>query len=173
VARACVTVCEWKVQVVRCEQRHKIMVVARWLVLSIGKLKLRLRVERVLHRIHIRCLTAWAVHSIEPHHHPKAKVTSFRPGMPFAPCAEPDGWTEHWSGHGVWRGTVMSVRAEGRDESDLEWSDASMRQTACKNTAKHTLGVAGRVVGGQTKMTGGVTDSLMHELIGHPTCHTV
>jgi len=65
------------------------------------------------------------------------------------------------------------VRAEGRDESDLEWSDASMRQTGCKNTAKHTLGVAGRVVGGQTKMTGGVTDSLMHELIGHPTCHTV
>jgi hypothetical protein len=35
---------------------------------------------------------------------------------------------------------------------NVKWSDASVGETACKNTAKHALGIVRRVVGDRAKM---------------------
>ena len=37
---------------------------------------------------------------------------------------------------------------------NIKWGDASVGETTCKNTAKHTLGIVRSVVGDRAKMPG-------------------
>jgi hypothetical protein len=37
---------------------------------------------------------------------------------------------------------------------NIKWGDAGVGETACKNTAKHALGIVRRVVGDRAKMPG-------------------